>query len=439
MNKTLADFSKLSKQEVIAKLKADTGNSVVNYIEEDFASNKYIGLKDIHENKYVPTTSGSQILETTTGGFNSTVVSRLIEGGYNPVATLNMDEFAMGGSNKNSFYGPVDNAIVSSNIPGGSSGGSAYAVAKGLLPVATGTDTGGSIRQPASLNGIYGYKPTYGLISRYGTIGFGSSFDTMGVLANDLEDARAVTQAMIGYDGKDQTGYVPDNFNLDCDSYENLQGVTIATLKEFNQLEHDDETRREYSRAIEWFKAQGATVVELSIPTINLALEMYIVLAYAEGASNLSRFDGIRYGAQCQDHVPFNTTRHLFGSTVKQRIVIGSLMLSGERSSEVFEHAQKVREKLRSQFAEVYKQCDFIISPTITYTAVGKDEDTSSYKFYSSDKLLIPANLTGMPALSMPLKRFGSENPVGLQIMAKRHDDAQIFKLAKFAEGRINE
>ncbi len=438
MNRTLNDFSKLSKAEVIANLKADSGNAVTSYIEEDFGTTKYIGLKDIHMQTMVPTTSASAILENQIGGYNSEVVTKLLAAGYNPVAMLNMDEFAMGGSNQNSHFGPVDNALNADNIPGGSSGGSGYAVGKGLLPVATGTDTGGSIRQPASLNGIYGYKPTYGIISRYGTIGFGSSFDTMGVLANDLEDARVVGQAMIGEDIKDNTSYVPAGFNLDTESFTDLSGKKIAIIKEFNELEYDEETRSQFDRSIEWFKAQGAEIVERSIPTVKHALELYIVLAYAEGASNLNRFDGIRYGTQTEDHTPFTTTRHLFGSEVKKRIVLGSLLLSGEKSSEVFEHAQKVRQKLKMQFKEVYDECDYIIAPSTSMTTIGKTQDTNSYKFYSSDVLLIPANLTGMPSLTVPLKPAGSSEPVGLQLMADRFDDAKLFSLAKFAEGKLN-
>ncbi|WOO86645.1 amidase family protein [Mollicutes bacterium LVI A0039] len=438
MNKTLQDFSKISKQEIIDGLKADKGNAVVNYIEEDFGTNLYIGLKDIHMQTLVPTTSASHILENQIGSYNSEVVSRLLAAGFNPVATLNMDEFAMGGSNKNSYFGSVDNALDPDNIPGGSSGGSAYAVAKGLLPAATGTDTGGSIRQPASLNGIYGYKPTYGLISRYGTIGFGSSFDTMGVLANDLDDAKLISAAMIGEDPKDNTSYVPAGFSLDAEAINDLNGKRIAIIKEFSELECDDETNSEYKRAIEWFISKGAKIVEHSIPTVKLALELYIAIAYAEGASNLNRFDGIRYGTQTDDHVPFITTRHLFGSEVKKRIVLGSLLLSGEKSSEVFEHAQKVRQKMKAQFVEVYKTCDYIIAPSNSMSTIGKSQDTNSYKFYSSDILLIPANLTGMPSLTIPLKPAGSSNPVGLQLMANRFEDGKLFSLAKFAEGKIN-
>lgn len=438
MNRTIADFSKLSKAEVISNLKADTGNAVINVIEEDFGTTKYIGLKDIHMQTMVPTTSASAILENQIGGYQSEVVNKLLVAGFNPVAMLNMDEFAMGGSNKNSHFGSVDNALVADNIPGGSSGGSAYAVAKGLVPVATGTDTGGSIRQPASLNGIYGYKPTYGLVSRYGTIGFGSSFDTMGVLANDLEDARVVGEAMIGQDIKDNTSYVPADFSLDTEDFADLSGKKIAIIKEWNELEFDSETEAEYNRSIEWFKAMGAEIVEKSIPTVKHALELYIVLAYAEGASNLNRFDGIRYGTQTDDHSPFDTTRHLFGSEVKKRIVLGSLLLSGEKSSEVFEHAQKVRQKLKEQFKAVYEECDYIISPSNSMSTVGKTQDTSSYKFYSSDILLIPANLTGMPGLTIPLKPAGSLNPVGLQILGSRYEDGKLFSLAKFAEGKIN-
>lgn len=438
MNRTIADFSKLSKAEVISNLKADTGNAVINVIEEDFGTTKYIGLKDIHMQTMVPTTSASAILENQIGGYRSEVVNKLLVAGFNPVAMLNMDEFAMGGSNKNSHFGSVDNALVADNIPGGSSGGSAYAVAKGLVPVATGTDTGGSIRQPASLNGIYGYKPTYGLVSRYGTIGFGSSFDTMGVLANDLEDARVVGEAMIGQDIKDNTSYVPADFSLDTEDFADLSGKKIAIIKEWNELEFDSETEAEYNRSIEWFKAMGAEIVEKSIPTVKHALELYIVLAYAEGASNLNRFDGIRYGTQTDDHSPFDTTRHLFGSEVKKRIVLGSLLLSGEKSSEVFEHAQKVRQKLKEQFKAVYEECDYIISPSNSMSTVGKTQDTSSYKFYSSDILLIPANLTGMPGLTIPLKPAGSLNPVGLQILGSRYEDGKLFSLAKFAEGKIN-
>lgn len=438
MNKTLKDFSNLSKSQVIENMKNDNGNSVINYIEDDNGSKKYIGLKDIHMQTKVPTTSGSHILSNQVGAYNSEVVNKLLTAGYNLVATLNMDEFAMGGSNQNSYFGEVDNALVASNVPGGSSGGSAYAVAKGLLPVATGTDTGGSIRQPASLNGIYGYKPTYGLISRYGTIGFASSFDTIGVLANDLEDTKEVASALIGQDNKDNTSYVPAGFSLEDEEYKDLSYLKIATITEFDELELDEHTKCEYERAIKWFEKNGATIVKKSIPIVKLALELYIVLAYSEGASNLNRFDGIRYGDKGEGDMPFDSTRHLFGSEVKKRIVLGSLLLSGEKSSEVFNHAQKVRQKLKKQFEEVYEECDFIIAPTTASSTIGKKQDTNSYKFYSSDILLIPANLTGMPSLTIPLKPAGSSNPVGLQLMANKYQDASLFSLAKYAKGGLN-
>ncbi len=439
MNKTLNDFSKLSKNEIITNLKNDKGNCFINIIEKDYGTTNYIGIKDIHMQTLVPTTSASKVLENHIAGYESEVVRKLINGGFNPVATLNMDEFAMGASNKNSYFGAVDNAVNHENIPGGSSGGSAYAVGKGLLPIATGTDTGGSIRQPASLNGIYGFKPSYGLISRYGTISFASSFDTIGVLANDLDDTKQVLEALIGEDNKDTTTFVPKDFTLNTNTISSLNGKKVGIIKEFDVLEYDDETKKEFERSLKWFESQGAEIVECSIPTIKYALELYIVLAYAEGSSNLNRFDGIRFGTQTNNHVPFETSRHLFGSEVKKRIVLGSLVLSNENSSDVFTHAQKLRQKLVKQFNEVLSNCDFVISPTSTISEISKTQDTSSYKFYASDMLLIPANLIGSPSISVPLKKHGSENPVGLQIMSGKYEDGKLFEIAKLMEGKIND
>lgn len=442
MNKTLKDFSNISYDEIISNIKSDS-NIVFDHVNEENknpSSKKYIAIKDIHTSVDMPVTASSNVLKNYVAKYDSHVVKTLRSSGYNIVGTLNMDEFAMGGSNTNSAFGTTPNAIDNNNIAGGSSGASAYAVAKGLVPVATGTDTGGSVRQPAALNGIFGFKPTYGLISRYGTISFASSFDTIGVFANNLIDLQTVTKDLIVKDENDQTSFIPEDFDLSKGDKKLLKDFKVCVLNEFESINCDEYVDEEYSKIKDFLVEKGVKIEKRSVDTVPHALDLYILLAYAEAASNLSRYDGIIYGNKESDNgEPFVNSRNLFGSEVKKRLIIGTLMLSKKNSKKLFEKAQKVRNKMKQDFNEIFEEYDLIISPSLNKSKVSLTADTSSKEFYMSDILNIPANLCGIPAVSYPLKRNLELNPVGLQVMAKKYDDAKIFNFMKILEKELYE
>ncbi len=402
-------------------------------------SEKKIAIKDIHATINNPMTAGSYILKDFSPFYNSHVVQRLIEDNYNVVARVNMDEFAMGSSNKNPFYGHVSNAHDNDNISGGSSGGSAYAVAKGIVPVATGTDTGGSIRQPAALNGIYGLKPTYGLISRYGTVGFASSFDTIGMLGSNLLKLTEATNSLIKEDLKDQTSYVPVDYQLADDTIDPKK-LKICTIKEFEKIEVDQNTKVEYQLALNKLKMQGYQIKEVSIDTIEYSLELYMTLAYGEASSNLSRFDGVRYGNQnASSASSFQRSRSLFSYEIKKRLILGSLILSSNKAETYFSKSQKIRMKMYQQVQNIFDQYDLIISPVTPQSIVHKEQSTVEYDYVSRDIFIYLANLTGVPALAIPLKKANDLHPVGMQIMAKQYQEKKILSFAKYMEGNINE
>lgn len=431
MTKNLQYFQDKTTQEVLSQIKAENNNSFITVNEEITSTDKLIAIKDIHVSTNLPTTVASEVLRGFVAGYDSHVVSALKKNGYQIVGTTNMDEFAMGGSNLNTPFGEVSNVFNEDNIAGGSSGGSAYAVAKGLVPVATGTDTGGSVRQPAALNGIYGYKPSYGLISRYGTVAFASSFDTVGVLANDLDDVIAVSSDLITPDHHDTTSFIPEGFTLEKFKDEDLSKYKVAIISEFEEIECDQETTAKYEAAKQQIRDLGIEINEVSIDTIPYTLELYVSLAYGESSSNLSRFDGIRFGqVDPENNTPFENARNLFGVEVEKRLVIGTAILSSENANKYFKQAQKIRTKMNEQFKKLFAEYDLVISPITPSTQYPKDLDVNSYAFYKGDVFTIPANLIGAPSISIPLKGVGKENPVGMQIMAEKYNDHKVFALA---------
>ena len=394
-----------------------------------------IAHKDIFCTDGVRTTCGSRILENFIAPYDATVVERLNAAGVVPLGKTNMDEFAMGSSNETSFYGPVHNPWDVKRVPGGSSGGSAAAVAARLVPAATGTDTGGSIRQPAALTGITGLKPTYGRVSRYGMIAFASSLDQAGVLAQSAEDAALLLRAMAGFDPRDSTSVdqpVPD-YHLGLAAP--IKGLRIGLLREFFDSGLDPETAKRIHAALDVFRAQGATTTEVSLPNLPLSVPTYYVVAPAECSSNLSRFDGVRFGYRCENPRDLldlykRSRGEGFGAEVKRRIMTGTYVLSAGYYDAYYLKAQKVRQLISDDFRRAFEQVDVVIGPTSPTPAfeIGAKMD-DPITMYLNDIYTIGANLAGIPAISVPCGLV-SGLPVGLQIMGPVFSEARLLNVA---------
>lgn len=423
-------------KDILNDININLGNGFVKISDNIKLDNKKnIAIKDIHSNIFFPTTVCSKILENYTAPFNSTVVENLLKHNFNIIGTTNMDEFAMGSTTRNSVYGPTDNAYNSELVPGGSSGGSAYVVAKGFVDYATGTDTGGSVRQPAAYNGIYGMKPTYGLISRYGTVSFASSFDTMGPLTKTLEQNMELLECLVSNDEKDQTNFVPEDFNIRKTLNNSIKGMKIGVMIDWLK-EIDLEIKTAILEQIEKLKNLGAEIVEIKIPLTKYSFELYMVLAYSEASSNLSRYDGFRYGYSCND---YKKTRSLFGEEVKKRLIIGSYFLSSENELKYFDKALKLRKKMENDFLEKFQEVEVIIGPTTPNLPFKKEETMNSKNNYLSDEFVIPANLVGFPALNTPIGFTKEKLPIGMQIMSWKYNEHLIYQVANNLKGDNNE
>jgi aspartyl-tRNA(Asn)/glutamyl-tRNA(Gln) amidotransferase subunit A len=394
-----------------------------------------IAHKDIFCTDGIRTTCGSRILDNFVAPYDATVVERLNAAGVVLLGKTNMDEFAMGSSNETSFYGPVRNPWDPKRVPGGSSGGSAAAVAARLVPAATGTDTGGSIRQPAALTGITGIKPTYGRVSRYGMIAFASSLDQAGVLTRSAEDAGLLLEAMAGLDPRDSTSVdepVP-RYSASLDAP--IKGLRIGLLREFFESGLEAETARRIQAALDVFRAQGATTVEVSLPNLPLSVPTYYVVAPAECSSNLSRFDGVRFGYRCENPRDLldlykRSRGEGFGAEVKRRIMTGTYVLSAGYYDAYYLKAQKVRQLISDDFRRAFEKVDVVIGPTSPTPAfeIGAKVD-DPITMYLNDIYTIGANLAGIPALSIPCGLV-SGLPVGLQIMGPVFSEARLLNAA---------
>lgn len=432
-------FKGIEVSEIITNLKNDQGNGVIEINSlVDMENSKVIAIKDIHSNLMMNTTFGSAILKDYKSPYESTVVSLLKKDGFNIVCSANLDEFAMGSTNLTSHFGGVSNALDYDKISGGSSGGSAYLVASGLLPVATGTDTGGSVRQPAAFNGIYGMKPTYGLISRYGTLSFASSFDTVGVLSNTVADNIEVLECLAKNDHQDQTNFVPNGYNPKSRLDEPIKNTRVGVFR--NWIEEDGvdpEVKLSFLNELKALEELGCVLEDVDIPLTSYSFELYVALAYAEASSNINRYDGIRFGHQDVDAIDvYNSARNVFGSEVKKRIIIGTYMINSEHSKKFYVHAQKIRRQITDEFLELFNHYDVLVGPTTPNVAFGVGETKESRTSYLSDKFAIPANLAGIPSMNVPVHKASHGAGIGMQIMANKYDEAMIYKVAKHLEGR---
>jgi aspartyl-tRNA(Asn)/glutamyl-tRNA(Gln) amidotransferase subunit A len=391
--------------------------------------------KDIFCTDGIRTSAGSKMLDNFIAPYNATVVEKLRSISMPILGKTNMDEFAMGSSNENSYYGPVKNPWDLERVPGGSSGGSAAAVAAKLAPVATGTDTGGSIRQPASLTGITGIKPTYGRVSRFGMIAYASSLDQGGVFASSAADSALLLQEISGFDDKDSTSVdlaVPD---FSASLNDSIKGLRIGLPKEYFEEGLNNDVAKVIETAIEEYKKLGAEVVEISLPNTKLAIPAYYVIAPAEASTNLSRFDGVRYGYRCENPVDLTdmymrTRGEAFGTEVKRRIMTGTYALSAGYYDAYYLKAQKLRRLISEDFKRAFEKVDVIMGPVAPETAfkIGEKSD-DPISMYLSDIYTIALNLAGLPGMSVPAG-FASNLPVGLQIIGNSFSEAKMLNVA---------
>jgi len=405
-----------------------------------------LGIKDLFATRGVDTTAGSRILKDFRPPYESTVTANLRKAGAGMLGKLNMDEFAMGSSNETSAYGPVispwrrrdgSNAAIT---PGGSSGGSAAAVAASIAPGVTGTDTGGSIRQPAAFTGITGIKPTYGRCSRWGIVSFASSLDQAGPMARTVRDCAILMEAMAGFDPKDSTSLDLPVPNWEAGLSSDLKGKKVGVPKEYRIDSVPAEINALWDRGLEWLRDAGAEPVEISLPHTKYALPTYYIIAPAEASSNLARYDGVRYGLRVDGdglNGMYAATRAAgFGAEVKRRIMIGTYVLSAGFYDAYFTKAQRVRALIKQDFARAFEQCDVILTPTAPSAAFGIGETTDPLAMYLNDVFAVPASLAGLPAMSVPGGLDGQGLPLGLHLIGNELDEQTVLNAGLAIEER---
>lgn len=399
-----------------------------------------IGLKDLLVTKGIKTTCGSKILENYVPPYSATVVEKLESAGAIILGKLNMDEFAMGSSNEHSHFGPVKNPHDETRIPGGSSGGSAAAVASGQCIATLGTDTGGSIRQPAAMCGVVGLKPSYGRVSRYGLVAFASSLDQIGPLTNSVSDAAVMLKTIAGFDPKDATSVnkpVPD-YSLALKK--DIKGLKLGVPKEYFAKGISPEVESAVRNSIEVLKKEGAEIVDISLPHTEHAIACYYIIAPAECSANLARFDGIRYGHRSKEAKELkdlyeHSRTEGFGQEVTLRIMIGTYVLSSGYYDAYYKKAQCVRTLISQEFNDAFSKVDAIITPTTPTTAFRIGEKTNDpLEMYLSDAFTIPVNLAGLPGISIPCGMSKDKLPIGMQIIGKYFDEETVLKIANTYE-----
>ena len=402
-----------------------------------------IAVKDLFCTKDVKTTAGSKMLNNFIPTYESTVTENLWNEGSILLGKLNCDEFAMGSSNETSFFGNVQSPIGKNLVPGGSSGGSASALAAKLTPATIGTDTGGSIRQPASFTGTVGLKPTYGTCSRYGIVAFASSLDQAGPMTRDVKDCALLFDVMSSYDIKDSTSVNFKRKNYFKELNNSIKGKKIGIPKEYRVDGMSKEIENLWQKGINIIKDLGADVIDISLPNTKYALPAYYIVAPAEASSNLARYDGVKYGFRSEGknliEMYENTRSEGFGDEVKRRIMIGTYVLSSGYYDAYYLKAQKVRKLIKNDFDEVYKKVDAILTPSTPSSAFSIGEKSNDpVSMYLNDIFTVPINLAGLPAISIPGGHDSKGYPLGLQIIGKTFDEQNIINIAYSMENQIN-
>ena len=433
-NPTLNAFISVDAEKTLAEARAADAARAKG--QSGLLTGVPIAHKDIFCAEGWLTTCGSKMLSNFVSPYDAHVIEQFKAAGMPCLGKTNMDEYAMGSSNETSFYGPVRNPWDTERVPGGSSGGSAACVAARLAPAATGTDTGGSIRQPAALCGITGLKPTYGVVSRYGMIAFASSLDQAGPMAQTAEDCGLLLNVMAGFDTRDSTSLERPKEDYTRNLNQPLAGLKIGLPREFFGPGLVGDTAKAVEAAIAQLRAMGAQIVEVGLPNSKLSVAAYYVLAPAEASSNLSRFDGVRYGYRTPEYGDLTdmyekSRAEGFGSEVKRRIMIGAYVLSHGYYDAYYIQAQRLRRLIANDFAAAFQQCDVILSPTAPSTAFKLGEKTADpVEMYLSDIYTIAVNLAGLPGMSLPCGFDAQGLPIGLQLIGNYFDEARMLGVA---------
>ena len=403
-----------------------------------------IAVKDLFCTKDVKTTAGSKILDNFVPTYESTVTSNLWKEGAILLGKLNCDEFAMGSSNETSFFGNVINPIEKNLVPGGSSGGSSSALAASFTPATIGTDTGGSIRQPASFTGTVGLKPTYGLCSRWGIVAFASSLDQAGPMTKNVEDCALMLEAISSYDKKDSTSINKKKENYSKNLNKNIKGMKIGIPKEYRVDNMPKEIEQLWSKGIDILKKSGVKIIDISLPHTKYALPTYYIVAPAEASSNLARYDGIKFGYRSNKgknliEMYENTRGEGFGDEVKRRVLIGTYVLSSGYYDAYYLKAQKVRKLIKKDFDNSFRKVDAILTPSTPSSAFKIGEKTSDpISMYLNDIFTVPVNLAGLPAISLPAGQDSKGRPLGLQLISNSLDEQRMLNIAFAIESEIN-
>ena len=402
-----------------------------------------IAVKDLFCTNEVRTTAGSNILNNFVPTYESTVTQNIWNEGGILLGKLNCDEFAMGSSNETSFFGNVQNPIAEDLVPGGSSGGSSAALAANLTPVTIGTDTGGSIRQPASFTGTVGLKPTYGSCSRYGIVAFASSLDQAGPMSKDVKDSSILLEVISSFDKKDSTSIDFKRNNYSSELTRNIKGLKIGIPKEYRVDGMPDEIEKLWKKGIEYAKDCGAEIIDISLPHTSYALPTYYIVAPAEASSNLARYDGVKYGLRSSGKNLIDmyekTRSEGFGAEVQRRIMIGTYVLSSGYYDAYYLKAQKVRRLIKNDFDKCFKSVDAILTPSTPSSAFKIGEKTNDpISMYLNDIFTVPVNLAGIPAISIPAGYDPKGRPLGLQLISKALDEQKILNIAFSMEKSIN-
>lgn len=433
---TLAKDSAIKKAEEIDKMRLNGDNMPI-------LAGVPIGIKDNICTKGLRTTCASKMLGDFVPPYSATVVEKLDKNGVITVGKMNMDEFAMGSSTETSFFHKTKNPWDLSRVPGGSSGGSAAAVASGEVPFSLGSDTGGSIRQPASLCGVVGLKPTYGSVSRYGLVAFASSLDQIGPFARTVLDTALLFDTIKGHDSHDATSSKFQYGDIISSLSNDIKGVKIGLPKEYFGEGVDAEVKAEIMRAAETLKQLGAEITEISLPSTGYALQAYYIIACAEASSNLARFDGVRYGFRAENLENLNdlyekTRSEGFGEEVKRRIMLGTFVLSSGYYDAYYNRAKLLQKKITAEFEEAYKKCDLLLTPVSPSTAFKIGENINNpLKMYASDICTINVNIAGLPAISLPFGIGEDKMPIGVQLIGPKFSEKLILNVSSKLEEAV--
>ncbi|MEO1927970.1 MAG: Asp-tRNA(Asn)/Glu-tRNA(Gln) amidotransferase subunit GatA [Nautiliaceae bacterium] len=447
---TLKEALKLSKEELKdlkselnkkAKEQKAVGGYIEQFLDKDLSNvgeGVPIAIKDNINVKGWEITCSSKILQGYVSPYNATVIDKMLEAGLSPYGRCNMDEFAMGSSTETSYYGKTLNPHNPNRVPGGSSGGSAAVVGAGLAIAALGSDTGGSIRQPAAFCGVVGMKPTYGRVSRFGLVAFSSSLDQIGPITQNVEDAAILYNIIAGYDSKDSTSAPIENKKIEINEKRKLK---IAVIDNYID-EADEDIKKRLNEIIADLEKEGHTIIHKTLMNSKYDVATYYVVATAEASSNLARFDGMRYGNRIEGKdlkETYKLTRAQFGEEVKRRIMLGTFVLSSGYYDAYYLKAQKVRHLIKNEFDKLFAEADLVLTPVTPTTAFEFGSKKDPLEMYLSDIYTISVNLAGVPAISLPVGKDKNNMPIGLQLITKHFDEQTLFDGAKIVENLVKE